>query len=129
LSLDLLEQTELSEKYKFPVGSIGDVVIYFMHYTSFKEASIKWNERKKRVNYENIFFIMTDRDLINESDINDFLSIKGNVLFLSAINRRPESNNVVYCYKEPKTEISSDFSTFRKYEKYIDIVEWLNFGR
>ncbi len=44
----------------FPVGTIDDITIYFQHYTTFEEAKVKWQERKKRINFDNIFVILVD---------------------------------------------------------------------
>ncbi len=59
LSLELRE--EQSDR-SYPVGRIGDVKLYFMHYKSFEEAKAKWEERSRRVHYDNLFFIMTERE-------------------------------------------------------------------
>ena len=60
LSLEVEECTSIEKT--FPVGVLhglhGDVHIYFMHYVSFKQAVAKWNERKLRINYNNIHVIM-----------------------------------------------------------------------
>ncbi|AGR65201.1 hypothetical protein N134_05800 [Limosilactobacillus reuteri TD1] len=57
---------EKNSKLDYPVGILGDkkmkIKLYFLHYTSFQDAMIKWNKRKKRVNLSNLFVIMTDRD-------------------------------------------------------------------
>ncbi len=51
-----------SVQKSFPVGvlhgSHGDVHIYFMHYDSFEQAVAKWNERKERINFDNLYIIM-----------------------------------------------------------------------
>jgi uncharacterized protein (DUF1919 family) len=46
-------------KINWPVGSINDVKIHFNHYTSFEDAINKWNIRKQRVNWDNLFVQMT----------------------------------------------------------------------
>lgn len=60
LSLDVVECKMMTKH--FPVGllhgSHGDVHIYFMHYDSFELAVAKWNERKSRVNFNNLYIIM-----------------------------------------------------------------------
>ena len=33
------------------------IKVYFMHYDSFEVAKKKWNERKKRINYDNLYVI------------------------------------------------------------------------
>ena len=56
-----LTQTDSGEN--FPVGKLGnELTLYFVHYKSFKQAKEKWITRCKRINKENMFFIMIDRD-------------------------------------------------------------------
>ena len=45
----------------YPVGKLGDITIFFKHYKTIEEAIDKWNERKNRINYDNMFIMMTDR--------------------------------------------------------------------
>lgn len=52
-------------KREYPLGRCGDLVLFFVHYDSFEEAKQKWNERKERVNMDNIYIIATDRDGFN----------------------------------------------------------------
>ena len=60
--LSLIVEECTATQRSFPVGvlhgSHGDVHIYFMHYDSFEQAVAKWNERKERINYDNIYIIM-----------------------------------------------------------------------
>lgn len=60
--------TPVVGNYEYPVGRILDVFLYFKHYTSFEEAVDKWNERKARINWENIYVMMTDRYLELEKE-------------------------------------------------------------
>lgn len=45
------------EKVNFPVGKLNDIIIFFQHYKTFKNAKEKWDERKKRINNKYLFFI------------------------------------------------------------------------
>lgn len=60
LSLAIEESTDIQKSFPVGVlhGSHGDVHIYFMHYDSFEQAVAKWNERKERINYDNLYIIM-----------------------------------------------------------------------
>lgn len=46
----------------FPVGVLGTgnraIKIYFEHYPTFANARDKWNERKQRIHYDNIYIMM-----------------------------------------------------------------------
>lgn len=81
LSLDnLMEDVEETKKNNYPVGTLGKgkkrIKIYFMHYPDFKTAREKWNLRKQRIHYDNLYIIMTDRDGADEKLIKDFDSLK-----------------------------------------------------
>lgn len=80
LSLDVVEDdSDLS----YPVGKIEDITIHFLHYNSFEEAREKWNERKKRVDYDNIYVMMTEKEGCNKEIMQkyDSLPYKNKVLF------------------------------------------------
>jgi uncharacterized protein (DUF1919 family) len=53
----------------YPLGMLGDVEVHFLHYGSEHEALAKWTERSKRVRNDNLFFVMTDRDLCSIDDL------------------------------------------------------------
>lgn len=54
---------EMSWGEEYPIGILGgDVRIDFMHYHSCEEARKNWNERKKRLNWEKIVVLATDRN-------------------------------------------------------------------
>lgn len=51
------------DKHNYPVCRLGkDVIINMVHYRDFKEANKKWNERKCRINWKNILYLMTTDD-------------------------------------------------------------------
>ena len=72
------ELIELKTDYGYPVGLLKDIKIHFVHYNSFKEAAFKWNSRKKRINWDNIFLMMTDRNECDYEDIKKFDSLPYN---------------------------------------------------
>ena len=53
---------EVKSRNPFPVGKLDDIYVYFMHYPTFFEAAYKWDQRKKRINKENMFIVMTERN-------------------------------------------------------------------
>lgn len=46
----------------YPVAYLGDLVLFLVHYNSVEEAQQKWNERKKRIRWDNIVIMNTDRE-------------------------------------------------------------------
>ena len=59
----------------YPVGSIEDIEIYFMHYPDQREAILKWNARCKRINADNMVFLFTENDTSTEEHIRAFCSL------------------------------------------------------
>lgn len=46
----------------YPVAFLGDLTLFLVHYSSVKAAQEKWNERKKRIDPNNIVIMNTDRE-------------------------------------------------------------------
>ena len=103
LSIDpeFVEQKE----FTYPVARIDDILIHCVHYNSFDEFKIKWNERKKRCNFDNMVFIMSERDGCSYEDIVAFdqLSYRNKVVFVS--KEMPEIKSSIYI---PHTENTND---------------------
>lgn len=81
-----LELREIKTDRPYPVGMLGDVTVNFMHYKSFAAAKAKWKERSARVNYDNLFFIMSEKEGCTASVAERFdsLSYKNKVLLTHA---------------------------------------------
>lgn len=80
------EFTEIESYKDYPVGRLYDILVYFKHYDTFDEAVVKWNERKERINYNNLFVMMTDRFFCSYEDAVAFdnLPYKNKVLLMSS---------------------------------------------
>ena len=62
--------------YNYPVGELTykeiTIKLFFMHYKTFEEAYAKWEERKKRIDFNNLFIVWEvalengpEKDLLN----------------------------------------------------------------
>lgn len=72
-NVEIMEKTNRWGTY--PCGVIDDVEIYFMHYSDQNDALDKWNRRCKRINYDNMVFLMTENEMTTEEDIRIFCSM------------------------------------------------------
>jgi Exopolysaccharide biosynthesis protein len=77
-------------EYKYPTGVFGTegrgIKINFVHYKSFEEGVQKWEEGKKRINWDNLFIVGTARgDFWNYDTIKNFnqLPYKNKVIFIN----------------------------------------------
>ena len=77
--LDAELKEDLSATEKFPVGTLecddNKISINFMHYKTFEEAKEKWDERKKRIDYDNIFIIQVIGENLTGEDIEKFSNL------------------------------------------------------
>ena len=53
------EVKDSGKDYPVGVGALG-IKVYFMHYKSFAEAVEKWNERKQRINKNNMGVMLSN---------------------------------------------------------------------
>lgn len=115
----------------YPVGKLADLTIHFMHYHNEQDAAKKWQERTARMNLDNLFIIMTDRDGCTYEDLVEF-------------DRLPFANKVVFTYKDyPELKSAVKISGFsdlgmvgdlfeytglngKRYYDQFDYVSWFN---
>lgn len=64
LSLEL----EMHWDEEFPVGTLGDIKIYFMHYETCHDAKAAWERRCQRIDWDKILILSTDRDGFGEKE-------------------------------------------------------------
>lgn len=108
----------------YPLGLLNDIEIHFLHYESEESAYAKWNRRKKRINYDNLFFKMNDDNKCTFELLKEFdhLDLAHKVIF-SAVDYK-ELNNLVY-FSEARGDNNVGADLFY-YDKYFDVVTWLN---
>lgn len=122
----------------YPTALCGDVMIYFNHYKTDEEANQKWEERKKRINRDNLFIICADIPNTRQITHGDMLSLKeipcrGKVIFsvrkyddIDYIVPLPKDRHGdhVNIYMHDKNENLNRW----RWEDAFDWVHWLNSG-
>ena len=73
-------------RFDYPTGMLGDIEIRFNHYDTFEEGVSKWEERKKRINWDNLFVFGIDGDDCSYESIERF-------------DRLPYKNKVIFTHK------------------------------
>ena len=119
---------------QYPVGLLDDVKIYFQHYDSEDEALQKWNERKSRINYDNLFVLFKENGRCTKE-------------VLEAFDNLNYQNKIVFTH-QPYPDIKSSFyirgfendgkvgecylfmpdKPYMKYYDQFDYVKWFNSG-
>ena len=127
LSADLVE---IETDKPYPVGLLADIKVYFMHYKSFDEAKEKWNERRKRVDRNNIFLMFTDKDGCTEDDLKAFDSLPYEHKVVFTHIPHPEIKSAYYIKgfeNETEVGILSDFKPGFFRRRYLDDFDYVSF--
>ncbi|VTU06596.1 exopolysaccharide biosynthesis protein [Actinobacillus indolicus] len=115
----------------YPVGLLDDITLHFMHYHSEQEAVKKWQERTARLNLDNLFIIMTDRDGCHYEDLVEFdnLPFKHKVVFTHKAYHELKSTFYIQGF-EHQQQVGDlfEFSGWngKKYYDQFDYVGWFN---
>ena len=119
-------------EYTCPCAHLGDIVIHFTHYHSEQEAVQKWKERSQRLDRDNLFVFLTERDGITKEEIASLSNLHARGLVVFTVNAYPD---IPYALQLPEFEADGEVGSIldqscldgsRKYEKYFDFVKWFN---
>ena len=115
-----------------PVGMLGDIRVFFTHYKSYEEGVEKFKTRTQRINWENLYIIASDRDGVNETDLERLgdIDCKKLICFTAKKYQYP------YCFQVEQFKdedcvgniLGKTISGKWKFEKFFDYVAWLNSG-
>ena len=119
-------------KLKPKKEDLPEIIVHFSHYDDKDIAEKKWRERAKRINWDNIFVLIEERDGITEEELKRLanLNVKGVVAF--TYNKYTEMPYSVYL---PKYHNDGEVGNIlarrywddsREYERIFDFVKWFN---
>lgn len=121
------------EGFKCPCAKLNDIVIDFVHYKSVSEGANKWEERAKRIVWDNIIVIATGHYGVEEHPqiMEEFDKLPYRKIMFT-LNPWPKYDWAVHvpgllrCDPVPPMTGIYTLSGKRVYEKYFDLVEWMN---
>lgn len=122
---------EIEDKnYNFPCGMLDDIKIRFNHYKTFQEAVDKWNERKERINWDNIYVMGIDGDNATYESLKKFdeLPYENKVIFTH--KNYPEIKSSYYIKGfEDKGEVGVLIHFREKFwiRRYLDDFDYVSF--
>ncbi|MDO5558700.1 MAG: DUF1919 domain-containing protein [Oscillospiraceae bacterium] len=120
---------------KYPVGKLDDIIIFFKHYSSLEEAILKWNERKTRINYDNLFIMMTDRWCCSRDALQRFekLPFSHKVCFtakeypeFASCRRVRKNNDDNVCVGVITDVVSITGKRLYEYADNFNYIDWIN---
>ena len=118
------------QRFDYPTGMLGDIEIRFNHYSTFEEAREKWNERKKRIDYNNLFIIGIDGDNCTYETLKKFdqLPYKHKVIFTH--KPYPEFQSAYYIRgfeKDNGVGVLINFKNQFFIRRYLDDFDYVSF--
>ena len=122
-----------------PTAYCKDILIHFNHYHTKEEADTKWNERCQRINYDNLYFICSDRwsqykELQpTEDDIRSLSTVPAQGRCVFAVHEYEGLDYIYHLRKDPDDDCvypymvdKYKFLPFWKWQFEFDYVKWLN---
>lgn len=126
-----MEPREIADdSVTWPVGMLEDVKVYFMHYKSFDEARTKWIARAARVDFDNLFVLMSEKNGCTHAEMKEFDSMQFQHKVL--LTHRPYSDIISSIYIpgfEEQTELGvvTDFRPGLLRRRYLDAFDYVSF--
>lgn len=124
---DLSKYKDNTKKHPYPIGLLdGKIEIHFLHYKSTEEAMQKWERRKKKINWDNLFIKMDDRDGCSIEHIQKFDNLTYNKKILFTSKPYPYKS-VIYLKKCAKQSCVPDIYTQKHlWRNDFNVIKWLN---
>lgn len=118
---------------EYPIGTIDNIKIHFIHYKSNEEALEKWNARKERINKDNMFVIFTEQNGCTYEHLKRFdnLDFPNKVAFTCKPYEDIKSAIYIKSYKNSEEGVymflgfKNHFTKHRRYDVF-DWVSWFN---
>lgn len=117
-------------RFPFPCGMLADVEIRFNHYESFEQGVTKWEERKKRINWDNLYIMGIDGDNCTEESLQRFdaLPYAHKVIFTHV--PRPDIKSAFYLKgfeDQPGVGVALYFRKQFWIRRYLDDFDYISF--
>lgn len=112
----------------YPIAYLDDLTLFLVHYNTVAEAQVKWNERKKRINWDNIVLMNTDREGMTDELKNRFEKLPyRKVMFVHEPDGKHPSCFYIRGYEDQKcVGIITDHDTWNG-KRPIDQFDWVKF--
>lgn len=119
-------------EFDFPCARLDDITVHFTHYSSVEQATEKWIARTARLDRDNLFVFLSERDGLTKEEICSLAQLPVRGLLVFTANAYPD---IPYTLQLPKYEKDGEVGNIlsmsfldglREYERYFDFVKWFN---
>ncbi len=126
---DLANKKRAIGQLTYPIALIDDVELHFLHYHSKEEAEDKWNRRKKRINFNNLFVEFGEIELVDYDLMLEFDSLEyKNKLLFSVGKHKDLKSSICLRGRQGKVDVGDIYTNKAVWRKEFDVVKWLNEG-
>jgi uncharacterized protein (DUF1919 family) len=135
--LTFIEKSKYSqEKLNYPIGTINDIEIHFMHYKSEEEAIGKWQRRVQRLLGDltrgvPMVVKFCDRDKPSENTVQQYLALPfEHKIFINSQQAQPFQKQVLatkQCLSHEQYNLVDGKMLFELRYQYFDITYWLKY--
>lgn len=124
-----------TSEYAYPIGILsiedrGNVHIHFMHYTTFREAKKKWEERKARIHWNNVF-VLLEGPFFDKEIIDACVHVEYPLAVMGPQNAEFECRYPFYCgfkwYNDWYPGKSLDYKHLFGLKRYLDDFDYISF--
>lgn len=119
-------------EFTFPCAKLDDLTVHFTHYKTEEDARRKWKERCDRIDRDNLFVILMERDGLSYEDMIRLGSIKARGLVIFTAH---EYSDLPYTLQIKKYAADGEIGNTlrqnhlngsREYEQYFNFMKWFN---
>lgn len=112
-----------------PSAKLDDIILHFTHYNSSEEGIEAWEKRKRRIDIDNLYVIISDIDL-SSKDIEELQSAKvKKIVVMTAKDYKYDCCLFIPAFKgmpHVGDLLGKTISGKWKFERYFDFVGWIN---
>lgn len=119
---------------EYLMASLGDLKMFLVRYSSVEQCRDEWIRRRERVNKDNLFFVMNDRNYCTEKEIREFDELPYNNKVCFTHVKYPQYKSTYFISgSESDNYLKSVMDYVRqwwikRYYDQFDFVAWLNHG-
>ena len=126
--------TEVKSEHPYPIALLGEgeraVQVNFLHYDTFRDAAEKWEERKRKINYDRIVLMGAEKDGCDYETLRRFdrLPYPNKIVFTHI--PYPEFSSARYIpgfENQPEIGTLTNFKPQFRQRRYIDGFDYVSF--
>lgn len=122
-------ETYGGECIECPIGILGDIEVVFLHYKTPEDALKKWNRRKSRINWDNIYYKMSEMNLCTQEHLAVFDELPTSKKVVFTTKNYHLKSQVIWGDSFMEDSISDDTTNFQRYINLTDFLSGKPFGK